>query len=92
MLNLTSIKIYPFDTSGTEGHIKAVAEITLDDALIIKDIKIMGTKTGGYYLTFPSRKGPDDKFHELVAPKNQEVREWLRERIMEEFKKTAYSV
>lgn len=87
MLNITSIKIYPFDTSGTEGHIKAVAEITLNDTLIIRDIKIMGTKAGGFYLTFPSKKGPEDKFYELVQPKNQEAREWLRKIILAEFKK-----
>lgn len=87
MLNITSIKIYPFDTSATEGRIRAVAEITLNNTLIIKDIKIMGTPAGGFYLIFPSRKGPDDKFYELVQPKDQETREWLRKIILEEFKK-----
>jgi len=39
-MEITDVKIYPFDTSRIGGRVRAVAEIVIDDQLMIKGIKL----------------------------------------------------
>ena len=65
-----------------DGRMKAVASITLDNALAIHDIKIIETE-GKIFLSMPSRLLSDGTYKDLVHPVNAEVREMLHTRIME---------
>jgi len=64
------------------AKMKAVASITLDNALAIHDIKII--ESGGkLFLAMPSRRFSDGTYRDLVHPINAEVRAMLHDRIME---------
>lgn len=86
MFNITDVKIYPFDSGESPAGIKAYADITLEDSLVLKGIKVIQGKSGGLFIGFPSRKGKGDTYQDLVIPKTIEVRNYIRERVLEAFK------
>ena len=70
--------------------LKAVASITIDDELVVHDIKVINGKDG-YFLSMPSKKTEDGKFKDIVHPIKTEVRESLKEQIMAAYEKTLAS-
>ena len=82
MLSVTSVKIYPFEA----GNIRAYAEITLNDALLIRGIKILESPHGGLYLGFPAQKGREDKYRDLVEPTNNVLRDHIRRVVIDKYK------
>ncbi len=61
--------------------LKAVASITIDDELVVHDIKVINGKDG-YFLSMPSRKTAEGEFKDIVHPIKTEVREMLKEKIL----------
>lgn len=70
--------------------LKAVASITIDDELVVHDIKVINGKDG-YFLSMPSRKTDDGKFKDIVHPIKTEVRESLKEQILAAYEKALAS-
>ncbi len=70
--------------------LKAVASVTIDDELVVHDIKIINGKDG-YFLSMPSRKTPEGEFKDIVHPIKTEVRESLKEMILAEYEKALTS-
>lgn len=85
-INITEIKIYPFDTSQAGGKTLAMAEITVNGALLIKGFRIVQAKGGGLFVGFPSVKGKDGKWRETVATIDKETKTFIRARIIEEYR------
>ena len=84
-MKVTSIKIYPFDTSGIGGRLRGMAEIVLDDQFVVKGIKIVQAKNGGYFISYPSCK-IRGKYYDIIVPVNNKVDREIRRAIMDEFK------
>lgn len=61
--------------------LKAVASITIDDELVVHDIKLINGKDG-YFLSMPNRKSGDGKFKDIVHPIKTDVRESLKDQIV----------
>lgn len=55
-MKITDVRIYPFDTGRIGGRVRAVAEIVIDDILLIRDIKVIESKHGGLFINFPKKK------------------------------------
>lgn len=70
--------------------LKAVASITIDDELVVHDIKVINGKDG-YFLSMPSRKTNEGEFKDIVHPIKTEVREALKEQILAEYEKALAS-
>ena len=52
-----------------EGKMKAVVSITLDDELVIHDIKVIeGDK--GLFIAMPSKKAADGEYRDIAHPIN----------------------
>ena len=67
-----------------EGKLKAVASITLDNEMVVHDIKIIeGEK--GMFIAMPSKKSLDGTFRDIVHPINTETRERLQEVILRRY-------
>lgn len=77
MLNITDIRIKKLDGS---GKMKAVASITIDDAFVIHDIKIVEGHNG-LFVAMPSKKLPDGDFRDVAHPINADTRAYLQQRI-----------
>lgn len=83
-LNITDIRIRLVNSNNDK--LKAVASITIDDELVVHDIKVINGKDG-YFLSMPSRKTNEGEFKDIVHPIKTEVREALKEKILAEYEK-----
>ena len=68
-----------------ESTIKALATVTIDDAIAIHNIKIIEGKNG-LFIAMPSRKS-DKGFVDFVHPINTETRKILQDAVFEEYNK-----
>ena len=84
MIAITDVKIYPFAT----GHssLRAYADVTLDDCLVLRGIKILESKHGGLFIGFPARKGKDDEFHDYIIVKSADFKTHLRDQILKAYR------
>ena len=85
-MNITSIKIYPFDTAIHQSSIRAYADVVFDDLLLIKGFKILVAKSGGLFIGMPSKKGKDGKYYDQIEFKVLDFQYELRTRILEAYK------
>ena len=69
-----------------EGKMKAVVSITLDDAFVVHDIKVIeGDK--GLFIAMPSKKSADAEHRDIAHPINSATREHIQTVILESFEK-----
>lgn len=70
-----------------EGKMKAIVSVTLDDAFVVHDIKVIeGEK--GLFIAMPSRRASDGEFRDIAHPINTETREHLQSLIFEKYEKS----
>lgn len=80
------MKIYPFDTGSLGGRVRAVADIVIDDILLIKGIKIVESKYGGLFISFPKKSISSNKFVDIVKPLTNEFNEKVRRAVIDKYK------
>jgi len=85
-IEITGVRIYPFDTSEAGGKTLAMADVTINHALLLKAFRIVMATGGGVFVGFPSLKGKDGKWRETVIPADNETKKAIRDRIVEEYK------
>ena len=67
---------------------KAVVSVTLDDAFVVHDIKVIeGEK--GLFIAMPSRKAADGEYRDIAHPINSTTRERIQNIILEAYEKAA---
>ena len=67
-----------------EGKMKAVVSITLDNEIVVHDIKVIeGEK--GLFIAMPSRKAADGEYRDIAHPINSETRERIQSIILEKY-------
>jgi len=80
-MDITDVRIRRIET---EGKMKAVASVTLDNEFVIHDIKIIESHNG-LFIAMPSRKTPDGEFKDIAHPINAETRERLQTAILDKY-------
>ena len=85
-MNITAIKIYPFDLSSSQSSLRAYADVVLDDLVMIKGFRVLASKSGGLFIGVPSKMGKDGKYYDQVEFKTEEFQSLLRNRILEAYK------
>lgn len=80
-MQITDIRIRKVDK---DGKMKAVVSITIDDAFVVHDIKIIeGEK--GLFIAMPSRKASDGEYRDIAHPINSGTREKIQKMILEKY-------
>lgn len=87
-MNITDIRVRLVNNNNDK--LKAVASITIDDEIVVHDIKVINGKDG-YFLSMPSRKTNEGEFKDIVHPIKTEVREMLKEKILAAYEKALAS-
>lgn len=87
-MEITEVKVFPFEPGDLQKNLKAYAEITLYDSLTIKGIKIFEKENGGIFIAFPAIQGNDKTFHDVIIPKTPEIKKQIRDAIVKVYKKT----
>jgi stage V sporulation protein G len=69
------------------GRLRARVSITINNSFMIRDVKVMRPREGGYVVEFPRRRQPDGSYLDIAAPINAETRKMLEERILAEYER-----
>jgi stage V sporulation protein G len=83
---ITGVTIRPF--SGGDDKLKAFASIILNNAFIIKDLKII-EGNNGRFVAMPSRRGKDGVFRDVAHPLNQDTRDYVEKTILAAYEEQA---
>lgn len=84
---ITEVKVFPVN----EDRLKAYVSITIDNAFVVRDLKII-EGTGGLFVAMPSKKRKDGQFKDIAHPLNQETRDEIERRVFEAYEKEIRSM
>ncbi len=85
-MEITEVKIFPFQPGDLHKNLKAYAEMTVNDELIIKGIKIFEKENGSIFIGFPALPGKDKIYHDVVVPASSEIKKQVRDAVVEAYK------
>lgn len=69
----------------SEGKMRAVVSITIDDEFVIHDIKVIEGERG-LFIAMPSKKASDGEYRDIAHPINSDTRAKLQAQILEAYK------
>lgn len=78
-MKISDIRIRLVNKGDTK--LKAVASLTVEDSIVIHDIKVIDGKDG-LFISMPSRKTPDGEYKDIVHPIKNEVRDELLKAVL----------
>jgi stage V sporulation protein G len=82
VMEVTEVKIFPVK----EDRLKAYAAITFDNCFIIRDLKVINGNNG-LFVAMPSKKRKDGTYRDTAHPLNNETRQMIESRVLEEYNK-----
>ena len=86
-MNITDVRVRKISK---EGKMKAVVSVTIDDEVVVHDIKVIeGDK--GLFIAMPSRRSSDGEYRDVAHPINTSTRERLQAVILEAYEKAEES-
>lgn len=68
----------------TEGKMKAIVSVTLDDSFVIHDVKVVEGHNG-LFVAMPSRKTPDGEFRDIAHPITSSARELIQTAVLQAY-------
>lgn len=83
-MEITGITIRPY--AAGDDKLKAFASVILNNAFIIKDLKII-EGNNGRFVAMPSRRGKDGIFRDVAHPLNQDTRDYLEKLVLQAYEK-----
>ncbi len=79
-MKITEIRI----TLRDEEKLKGFANVTFDNAFVIRGLKIIAGSSG-FFVSMPSRKRPDGTHQDICHPINNETRKMIEEKVLEAY-------
>ncbi len=80
-MEITDVKVIPVD----DEKLKAFVSIVFDQCFVVTDIKIIhGPK--GLFVSMPSKKRKDGTFKDIAHPLNNQMRQYLEEKVLSIYK------
>lgn len=81
LMEITDIRVRKVNT---EGRMKAIVSVTLDNELVIHDIKVI-EGDDKIFVAMPSRKTPDGEFKDIAHPINTKARAMMQDAIISKY-------
>ncbi|NQV17052.1 MAG: septation regulator SpoVG [Armatimonadetes bacterium] len=82
-MNITDVKV--FIREGNQNQLKAFVNIVIDDAFIVRNIKVIEGENG-LFVAMPSRKLSNGEYRDIAHPINTETRKQIEELIISKYK------
>ncbi|MBR6390586.1 MAG: septation regulator SpoVG [Lachnospiraceae bacterium] len=82
-MTVTDVRVRKIDG---EGKMRAVASITIDDEMVVHDIKIIEGDRG-LFIAMPSKKGANGEYRDIAHPISSETRSRLQDLILDAYSK-----
>jgi len=79
-VEITEVRI----TLRDEEKLKAFANITFDNAFVIRGLKVINGNQG-YFVSMPSRKRSDGTHQDIAHPVNNEMRKLIEEKVLQAY-------
>lgn len=70
----------------SEGRMKAIASITIDNEFVVHDIRVIDGNNG-MFVAMPSKRTPDGEFRDIAHPISSTTREKIQTAVLAEFEK-----
>jgi len=74
----------------SEEKLKAFANITFDDAFVVRGLKVING-ANGYFVSMPSRKRADGSHQDVCHPLNNEARKQIEDKVLEAYEQALKS-
>ena len=65
----------------TDGRMRAIASITLDNEFVVHDIRVIDGNTG-LFAAMPSKRTPDGEFRDIAHPINSDMRTKIQQAVL----------
>jgi stage V sporulation protein G len=82
MIEITEVRV----SLRNDDKLKAFVSITLNNAFVIRGLKIIHGNTG-LFVAMPSRKRPDGQHQDLAHPINDTTRKYLTQVVLDEYER-----
>lgn len=69
----------------TEGRMRAIASITLDQEFVVHDIRVIDGNNG-LFVAMPSKRTPDGEFRDIAHPINSGTRNKIQDAVLEAYR------
>ncbi|MBZ0165179.1 MAG: SpoVG family protein [Candidatus Omnitrophica bacterium] len=87
MIDALEVKVHKMYTLPGNKPLKAFADIAINDAVLIKGIKVIEGRDG-LFMSMPQDQGKDNKWYESVRCLSDEVRQQISETVLMAYKST----
>jgi stage V sporulation protein G len=77
-MNVTDIRVRKINS---EGKMKAVVSLTIDNDFVVHDIKVVEGQNG-LFVAMPSRKTPQGEFRDIAHPITTDARAKIQEAVL----------
>ncbi len=71
----------------TDGRMKALVSITLDEAFVIHDLRVIEGNSG-LFVAMPSKRTPDGEFRDIAHPINSDMRQEIQDAVLKVYDET----
>jgi stage V sporulation protein G len=78
IMQVTDVRIRKINQ---EGKMKAIVSVTLDDAFVVHDVKVVEGQNG-LFVAMPSKRMPDGEFKDIAHPISQEARGVIQDAVL----------
>ncbi|MRG88172.1 septation regulator SpoVG [Salinibacillus xinjiangensis] len=68
----------------TDGRMRAIASITLDQEFVVHDIRVIDGNNG-LFVAMPSKRTPDGEFRDIAHPINSNTRAKIQDAVLAEY-------
>jgi stage V sporulation protein G len=79
-MEITEVRI----TLRDEPKLKAFANVTFDNAFVIRGLKIIDGKKG-LFISMPSRRAKDGTYRDIAHPINNEMRQAIEQAVLDKY-------
>ncbi|EHZ6914264.1 septation regulator SpoVG [Listeria monocytogenes] len=70
----------------TDGRMRAIASITLDEEFVVHDIRVIDGNNG-LFVAMPSKRGVDGEFRDIAHSINSDTRAKIQEVVLAEYER-----
>lgn len=81
-MKITDVRVKALENQ--ETRLRGVASIVFDGEFVVHDLKII-EGADGLFVVMPSKKMPDGKYRDIAHPLFTEVRERIRDAVLEAY-------
>lgn len=84
---ITDCEVTPIDVHGFGSGVRGLATITLNNALVLRSLRIIKDRDDELSVAFPAQMARDKTWQDIVEPKSDSLRGEISRRVLAEYQK-----